>query len=250
MHNPSCKKTAMTGDGNGFITDTYWLGLGDHRRPLPPAFAVAFDASSYTPMIFTLLEIKRPPEIQRAVINRQAEFLAGRLAARQAMTCLGTSDAELEIGALRQPVWPSGMTGSITHTNSIGAAIAVPSSMVRGVGIDIECIIDNETADAIRDTVLTDEELSIFAAEDCSIDSNIFLTIVFSAKESFFKATSFHAGQYFDFHALRLIRLDTASGRLMFMVAQTISQELHVGRIFDACFRVIDERTVLTSFVW
>ena len=246
----SFMKTTAQGDGSGFVTDTYWLELGDHGRPLPPAFAVAFDASSYAPSIFTLLEIKCPLEIQRAVIKRQAEFLAGRFAARQAMTRLGKGVAELETGALRQPLWPNGVTGSITHTNAIGAAIAVPSDMVRGVGIDIEHIIDTETADALRDTILTNEEMAIFAAKDRGVDLNIFLTIAFSAKESFFKATSAHVGRYFEFHAVRLTRLDTTSGRLTFIVVEALSPELRAGQTFNACFRVIDEQTVLTSFVW
>ena len=239
----------MPDDEDKFITDTYRLELGNHEYPLPPACAVAFDASSYAPSVFKRLGIGCPPEIQRAVMKRQAEYLAGRVAARQAMTHLGLSAAELGTGSLRQPLWPKGVSGSITHTNAIGAAVAVSSDMIRGIGIDIEQIIDAGSADAIRNVVLTNEELAIFATKDGG-DPNTLLTIAFSAKESFFKATSSHVGRYFEFHALRLTSLDITGGRLTFMLVETLSPALRTGQTFNACFRIIDERTVLTSFVW
>jgi enterobactin synthetase component D len=156
---------------------------------------------------------------------------------------------ELDTGSLRQPLWPKGVSGSITHTNAIGAAIAVPSDIIRGIGIDIEHIIDTGAADTIRNSVLTNEELAIFATKDCC-DPNMLLTIAFSAKESFFKATSSHVGRYFEFHALRLTCIDTAGGCLTFMVVETLSPTLRTGQTFNTYFRLINERTVLTSFVW
>ncbi|MFA6231837.1 MAG: 4'-phosphopantetheinyl transferase superfamily protein [Rhodanobacter sp.] len=242
-------KVTVPDDASGFITNTYWLKLGNHGHPLPPAFTVAFDARSYAPPTFQRLGIRCPLEIQRAVVKRQAEYLAGRVAARQAMTHLGMNVAELGTGPLRQPLWPRGVSGSITHTNDMAAAIAVPSDMARGIGIDIEHIIDTGTADAIRDTVVTDEELAIFVTKG-GCDPNMLLTIAFSAKESFFKATSSHVGRYFEFHALRLTCIDSTSGRLTLMIAETLSPTLRTGQIFEAYFRVIDERTVLTSFFW
>lgn len=250
MPTPSYMKTSETSDGGGFITGTYWLELGNHGRPLPPAFAVAFNTDAYTPSIFTALGIQCSPEIQRAVVKRQAEFLAGRLAARQAIARLGISTVQLGTGYLRRPLWPNGVTGSITHTNTVSAAIAISADMVRGIGIDVERVMDTNTAETIRDTVLTGRELLLFAARNCCIDFNMFLTVAFSAKESFFKATSLHVGRYFEFHALRLIHFDMANGRITFTIAEELSPALRAGETFYACFKVIDDQTVLTSFVW
>lgn len=246
----SLGEVATQGSRSRFATDAYWLELPDHGRPLPLAFVIVFDAHAYNPAIFTHLGIKYPLEIQRAVTNRQAEFLAGRLAAREAMCRLGIHSAELNIGPLRQPLWPNGVTGSITHVNSLCAAIAVSSDMVKGIGIDIERTMETSTADAVSDIVLTDEERAILPTKNCHIAPNMLLTIVFSAKESFFKATSSHVGRYFEFHALRLIHFDAAKGRLTFIIAESLSPVLRPGQVFDACFRVIDSQTVLTSFVW
>ncbi|MHB1059633.1 MAG: 4'-phosphopantetheinyl transferase family protein [Rhodanobacter sp.] len=250
MLTASFVKASALDDGVGFIASTYWLALGDHGRPLPPAFAATFDLRAYDPSAFTRLGIRCPAEIQQAVAKRQAEFLVGRLTAREAMARLDRNVVELGTGLLRQPLWPKGMTGSITHTSSLAAAIAVPSATIRGIGIDIENIVDAASADAIRDIVLTNEEKAIISAMDGFVDPNMLLTIVFSAKESFFKATSSHVGRYFEFHALRLFRLDATSGRMTFTVAENLSPALRTGYAFDACFKVIDKRTILTSFVW
>lgn len=233
----------------GFVTETYWLELANHGRELPPAFVLVFDSCAYKQAIFTHQGVRCPPEIQHAVTNRQAEFLAGRLAAREAMCRIGVNITELNIGPMRQPLWPKGVTGSITHVNSLCAAIAVPSDVVSGIGIDIERSMDAATADAVRDIVLTEKEQTIFA-KNCLIDPNVLLTIVFSAKESFFKATSSHIGHYFEFHALQLIRLDAARRRLTFMVADTLSPVFHPSQAFEARFKVIDSQTILTSFIW
>ena len=46
---------------------------------------------------------------------RKLEFNMGRAYARSALSKLGVHDADLPMGGDRAPVWPEGLTGSITH---------------------------------------------------------------------------------------------------------------------------------------
>jgi hypothetical protein len=62
--------------------------------------------------------------VAKAVERRRSEFAAGRRSARCALATLGCPVRPLMIGALRQPLWPAGFGGSITHDGRYAAAIA------------------------------------------------------------------------------------------------------------------------------
>ena len=55
------------------------------------------------------------PAIARAIPKRQAEFAAGRRAARAALTTLGHPAQAIPVGDRRAPIWPQGTVGAITH---------------------------------------------------------------------------------------------------------------------------------------
>lgn len=74
----------------------------------------------------------------RAVPKRRAEFAAGRKAARQAMTQLGLPRVAIPMGADRAPVWPCGVTGSISHAGGLALAVVAGTGAVRSVGVDLE----------------------------------------------------------------------------------------------------------------
>jgi 4'-phosphopantetheinyl transferase EntD len=74
--------------------------------------------------------------VTKAVPQRQHEFLAGRVLARQLARQLGVTLPAVLMGRWRQPLWPNALTGSIAHSNG---TIAV--ALRRGsepLGIDIE----------------------------------------------------------------------------------------------------------------
>ena len=73
----------------------------------------------------------RPEErayVESAVPRRVREFAAGRQCARLALRELGGPDEAIPVGLSRQPKWPPGIVGSITHT--VGYCLAVVA--VRG----------------------------------------------------------------------------------------------------------------------
>jgi 4'-phosphopantetheinyl transferase EntD len=68
-----------------------------------------------------------PPEeaiVSTAAAPRRLEFAAGRRAARRALTAVGGSASAISMGALRQPIWPAGFAGSISHDGRFAAALA------------------------------------------------------------------------------------------------------------------------------
>lgn len=76
--------------------------------------------------------------VTRAIPKRRFEFAAGRRAARRALAELGLPPAPIAQAPDRTPAWPEGVTGSITHCDTLCSAALTPRTHHRGLGLDIE----------------------------------------------------------------------------------------------------------------
>ena len=76
--------------------------------------------------------------VGRAVANRRAEFATARWCARMALGELGLTPAAILSGPQREPLWPKGIVGSITHCRGYHAAAVARATQVRSLGIDAE----------------------------------------------------------------------------------------------------------------
>jgi 4'-phosphopantetheinyl transferase EntD len=82
------------------------------------------------------------PEEQSAIGDaievRRREFATGRACAHRALEELGSRSVPVGVGPSGEPLWPSGVVGSITHCNQYrGCAVAYASTFVT-IGIDAE----------------------------------------------------------------------------------------------------------------
>ena len=75
--------------------------------------------------------------VASAVSSRRADFLAGRVAAHRCLEQIGCSSQALLRDEYGGPVWPVGVTGSITHDAGVAMCIAMRSGAVRKLGIDL-----------------------------------------------------------------------------------------------------------------
>src|SRR3984957_6642566 len=69
---------------------------------------------------------------------RRTEFATARGCARQALRRIGVPDRAILRGPKREPLWPAGIVGSITHCTGYRAAAVALASEVLTVGIDAE----------------------------------------------------------------------------------------------------------------
>lgn len=148
--------------------------------------------------------------LTRARPERLREFDAGRAAARRAMAELGMTPAAVLHGIDRAPVWPEGLTGSITH--GAGACLAAVAHRydVQALGIDLE--EEAPLAPEIVGTVCTPEEqerLDALPPEQRGYRARL----IFSAKEAAYKAQYPLSQELFDFHTLDIGFDDDAPGR-------------------------------------
>jgi enterobactin synthetase component D len=155
-----------------------------------------------------------PPELARAITRRQMSFIAGRLCAEEALRRLGRSGA-VGRGPSGEPLWPGSVVGSITHTDRLACALAVPRAAERqGVGIDSERIDDDGGLRAVLSVCCTARErATLFAAEPSPGPDRLVATLVFAMKEAFYKAIHAEVRRFVDFDELEVHRLDPASGR-------------------------------------
>ena len=122
--------------------------------------------------------------ITRAVPKRQREFRKARQCAREALSVLGISDFPLLSGEQREPLWPPGIVGSLSHTEGLCAVAVARAQRYRAIGIDVERDAPIETEVARR--VCRPEELEQLATFP-SAPPLLAARLIFSAKESFYK---------------------------------------------------------------
>jgi 4'-phosphopantetheinyl transferase EntD len=119
-----------------------------------------------------------------AVRKRAQEFAAGRVCARRLLAEFGISNFPIAVAADRQPVWPAGMVGSITHTTGFCAAVVAEKKRVIALGIDSEVAAGVEAK--LWPAICTTDELQWLHSLPESERGNA-VTLIFSAKEAFYK---------------------------------------------------------------
>ncbi|WIH03482.1 4'-phosphopantetheinyl transferase superfamily protein [Xanthomonas translucens pv. graminis] len=236
------------------------IALRSARRYLlddgTPLYALAFDAERFQPQAFAAAAIACPDSVARSVRKRQAEFLFGRLAARLALgAALGPAhaQAEIAIGAAREPRWPAGSLGSISHGDGCAAAVALPASQGRGIGIDLERLLAPAAREAVLSMAINAQEADMLAAAaDPQWSHDALLTALFSAKESLFKAAFGAVGRYFDFEAARVCAVDMPRLRLRLRLTEALCAQFTEGQVCEIGFARLDldPQLVLTHYAW
>ncbi|OKX78287.1 4'-phosphopantetheinyl transferase family protein [Corynebacterium glutamicum] len=77
--------------------------------------------------------------VAHSVDIRKAEFGDARWCAHQALQALGRDSGDPILrGERGMPLWPSSVSGSLTHTDGFRAAVVAPRLLVRSMGLDAE----------------------------------------------------------------------------------------------------------------
>lgn len=180
---------------------------------------VDFDATTLQPA--DLLWLPYPALIHRYGHKRQAEHLAGRIAAVHALREVGEKRVP-HPGDRGQPLWPAPWFGSISHCGN--TALAVVSH--EPVGVDIERLFDCRLAQELESSVITPVERLVIAESDLPFE--LALTITFSAKESVFKAFSHQSLEFPGFFSAQLVNMPprTLTLRLTTSFAPSLENKL------------------------
>lgn len=123
--------------------------------------------------------------ISRAVEKRRREFRTVRHCARRALRDLGLPPVPVLSGEHREPLWPPGIVGSMTHCAGYRAAAVARSRDLLTVGIDAEP--HEPLPPGVLDAIALTEE-QVLIAELAAHNAPHWDRILFCAKETVYKA--------------------------------------------------------------
>ena len=158
-----------------------------------------------------------------AVDSRQREFTAGRNCLHRCLRNLGLQiHPPILMGKLREPLLPNGYVGTLSHCNGYCVAVAAQTSQYLGVGLDVEHNTPLESG--LTNLICIPEELTevknylqdLSPAEQHSYPDPG--KLIFSIKESFYKAYFPKLKAYFDFLDVKVtLNLVDQTGSLRFI---------------------------------
>ncbi|HXR71402.1 4'-phosphopantetheinyl transferase family protein [Actinocrinis sp.] len=161
---------------------------------LPPG-AIAVETRTDPPD--AVLFPEEQAELALAVEKRRLEFTTVRHCARSALARLGVAPVAILPGLRGAPQWPAGIVGSMTHCAGYRAAVVARSEELATIGVDAE------PHEALPPEVLTTvtipeerERLERLAAQQPAVHWD---RLLFSAKESVYKAWFPLTGRWLDF---------------------------------------------------
>ena len=138
-------------------------------------------------------------------------FAAGRECAARAISQLTGQAPEHDIprGPAGEPLWPAGLTGSITHTGDFVSVAIARATAVRAIGLDAERIVEPDRSRRVAPMIVQPGEP---ADGDEEAPGPVRVTLIFSIKEAVFKCLYPLVRERFYYPALLVTALDFSTG--------------------------------------
>jgi 4'-phosphopantetheinyl transferase EntD len=138
-----------------------------------------------------------------ATAKRRREFTGVRVCARLALARAGVQPVPIMPGPSGAPIWPSGIVGSMTHCDRYRAAAVGRADAFAAIGIDAE---PHEVLPAgVLPRVAIESERTGLAGLATAAPEFCWDRILFSAKESVFKAWSPATGRRLGFSGAEVV---------------------------------------------
>lgn len=203
-----------------------------------------FDVNLYHDPLSLAWHLPLPSALQQAVKKRRAEFLASRWLTREVMRLYAIPDFQLQNHSDRSPRWPSGIQASLSHTE--GAVALAVTRQPLCVGVDIETIMSARTAEETAAMLMSEKEQARLRTLPLPFPQAA--TLLFSLKESLYKALWPQLHQPMDFHQASLLEADLTAQTAVLCLNQTFSPVFTQGTRLEASFQLEADRvlTVLT----
>ena len=158
--------------------------------------------------------------MSRMVPVRQKSFAAGRVAAHLAMTRLGQPVAPVLMTPDRAPLWPAGLTGSISHSHTCCIAALGRTDQVRALGVDVE--EDSDLECDLVPTVCSGQERAWLSVQPPE-RQGLLAKLIFSAKECAYKCQYPLSNTLFGFETFN-VTPDLETGRFTAVFQKDIPQ--------------------------
>ena len=141
--------------------------------------------------------------IAHAVATRQRDFATVRCCARACLGRLGHPQVPILPGYGGAPTWPAGVQGSMTHCTGYTAAAVSHHQRIFAIGIDAEP--DTPLPNGVLHLIATPAEQDHLPMTQLQPDSPNWDRLLFSAKESVYKAWFPLVGEWLDHHEAEIL---------------------------------------------
>ncbi|MDS7944806.1 4'-phosphopantetheinyl transferase superfamily protein [Acinetobacter sp. V110_1] len=158
-------------------------------------------------------QLEHPLKIAQACVDRKNEYLCGRVLAQAVLNHHFGLDQPITSMYEPLPIWPSHVLGSISHSQN--KLIVALSSHAVYLGIDIEYWVTSEFARESAHLVLTLSEFDLWKNKAAKFfDFPRYVSLIFSIKESLYKAVYPTAKQYIDFLEASIVDINFENQKL------------------------------------
>lgn len=176
-----------------------------------------------------------------SVTKRQRQFRAGRNAAHAALRQLDAPDGPLLRGDNRQPIWPQGFSGSISHCDDSCVAACAREGAILSLGLDVEPL--EPLKPGISRYIETDDETAFMQRH-----TELPPRLIFSAKESLYKCYYPLVGRFFGFHSV-ILDIDISRRRYSFRPSAACEVDFPRDLTFHGRYLLAENHLYTSSFL-
>lgn len=201
-----------------------------------------FDIEAWSDNFFELADINLPVYIKNSVIKRRAHYLTGRILVKILLNQIGITDFNLINGSGNEPLWPENIIGSLSHTENYAICAIDHLNNYTGIGVDIQKCISIETANKIWPLIMSTVEKELLITN--VIEFPVLLTIVFSAKESLYKALYSQVKSFNYFNLLTITKLDFKNKKFVLELKCDLKNNYNYGDRFEGDFQYLENNII------
>ena len=180
-----------------------------------------------------------------ACTKRKNEFYSGRWCASQCLIQKNESNLVVQIGEDRAPIWPVGIIGSISHSDRLAAALLDENTDSLAIGLDIQPVSPQTLAQDLKNIILHPLEIKRFEHQ---FSAKLF-DLIFSAKETLFKALYPSCSIFFDHQDAQVFNIDSTQNTLQISLLRSLGSHWYKNQIFDINFDYISSELVTWLYI-
>lgn len=192
-------------------------------------------------------QLEHPLKIAQARVERKNEYLCGRVLAQAVLSHHFGLDQSITSMHEHLPIWPSHVLGSISHSQN--KLIVALSNNANYLGIDIEHWVTSEFAQESAHLVLTPSEFDLWKSKAAEFfDFARYVSLIFSVKESLYKAVYPTAKQYIDFLEAFIVDINFENQTLTLTFLPEIQQRYQLLEHYDGGWTIEQDHIMTWVF--
>jgi len=168
--------------------------------------------------------------------GRRQEYIAGRACACESLKQLLIFDFKILRKKNRAPIWPLNIIGSITHSKNEVFTVALEQGEYQGIGIDCEVLIDKKKFLSLSSHIATAIDISFL--QNSQMDEKTVCTLIFSAKESLYKALNPIVDIFFGFEHASIVKINEAESTFIIELNSTLESLKKFNKTYHGFYKI------------